>query len=51
MIATGTAGRRQMVRETWFVMVAFLVLPLTSAVAVFAQHVQGETGMLAFPPS
>ena len=36
-------------RETWFVMLAFLVLPLTSAVAVFAQHAQGDTGISRFP--
>ena len=41
--------RRTIVIETWFVMVAFLAAPLASAVVVFAQHYQGDTGISRFP--
>jgi membrane protease YdiL (CAAX protease family) len=42
-------SRRQIVLETWFVMVAFLALPVMTAVVVFAQHVQGQAGISRFP--
>jgi hypothetical protein len=42
-------NRRQMVVETWFVMIAFLAGPLFSALIVLAQHSQGETGISRFP--
>jgi membrane protease YdiL (CAAX protease family) len=42
-------NRRQIVIETWFVMVGFLALPVMTAVVVFAQHVQGQAGISRFP--
>ncbi len=45
----GTPSRRHIVLETWFVMVAFLAAPLSSAIVVFAQHYQGDTGITRFP--
>lgn len=42
-------SHRQLVVETWVVMAAFLVAPLTSAVVIFVQHVQSSAGITRFP--
>jgi membrane protease YdiL (CAAX protease family) len=49
LLSPAAPSRRKTVQEIWFVMVAFLALPLTSAVAIFARHLQGETGISRFP--
>jgi membrane protease YdiL (CAAX protease family) len=49
VLEPGSPERRQLVVETWFVMIAFLAAPLMSAVVLFAQHVQGDAGITRFP--
>jgi len=42
-------GRRGLVLETWFVMIAFLVPAVSNAVIAFVQHVSGSSNMTRFP--
>jgi membrane protease YdiL (CAAX protease family) len=41
--------RRSLVWETWFVMVAFLLPSVSSAIILFVQHVSGDGNITRFP--
>ena len=48
-VALTPPARRALVLETWFLMLAFLLPTVMSAVIVFAQHVQGVSNITRFP--
>jgi membrane protease YdiL (CAAX protease family) len=49
VVVTRGPSRQHLVSETWFVMVAFLLPVVSSAVILFAQHVSGVGNITRFP--